>query len=520
MEMGKQTGQFFTSYIDEFGRKQYRLKSLEQYSREHGTQEQPGKKYFAHNTLPEIIRAAPMPRASNKPGDIEKEMANRTAFIDFVQGLLNLNPIERWSPQQAKLHPFITGEKFTGPFVPPGAKTVRANSTGGPTVVDPKRPYGGLVPSQPKGSRAYTDAASYNQQLAQHQAYTAQAATQQAANNAMRNPYAQPTSYQREDSTVDYSQPNTSVSQQPRLQHQASTGALPTSHSYPNPPPNTLRSVPVANNPNPPSVSYYPASRNRANTINQMDIVPPQIARIANMGVESAIGRNTLTPVLNREDAIREWERRQSGKTTTTHTTYPQLEYLQQQAELPSWSSSTGSRGYGIAPPPPAANMYQSTPTTVMMDGQTTGLRDVTMSATNPRLAGARYDQSLQTALPSPPQAYSGSSAGGQRYPQTYQQQSSTRPQDSFDQYNSPQGHQYQQSYGASSNGPQPQQQRFATANVTSPQTNSHSFYPASTVPSGTVTARNPFSSNSPSMNTPTQSKDGRRVNEMDIWPR
>ena len=46
-------------------------------------------------------------------------MNNRMAFIDFVRGLLNINPLERWSPQQAKLHPFITQQKFTGPFVPP-----------------------------------------------------------------------------------------------------------------------------------------------------------------------------------------------------------------------------------------------------------------------------------------------------------------------------------------------------------------------------------------------------------------
>ena len=46
-------------------------------------------------------------------------MNNRHAFIDFVRGLLNINPLERWSPQQAKLHPFITQQKFTGPFVPP-----------------------------------------------------------------------------------------------------------------------------------------------------------------------------------------------------------------------------------------------------------------------------------------------------------------------------------------------------------------------------------------------------------------
>lgn len=46
-------------------------------------------------------------------------MSNRTAFIDFVRGLLTINPLERWSPQQAKLHPFITQHKYTGPFVPP-----------------------------------------------------------------------------------------------------------------------------------------------------------------------------------------------------------------------------------------------------------------------------------------------------------------------------------------------------------------------------------------------------------------
>jgi len=46
-------------------------------------------------------------------------MNNREAFIDFCQGLLNINPLERWSPAQAKLHPFITQNKFTGKFIPP-----------------------------------------------------------------------------------------------------------------------------------------------------------------------------------------------------------------------------------------------------------------------------------------------------------------------------------------------------------------------------------------------------------------
>ncbi|KAJ5731191.1 uncharacterized protein N7483_005699 [Penicillium malachiteum] len=96
LEMGKQSGEFFEKTQDEFGRKTYRLKSLEQYSREHNTKEAP-------------------------------KLNNRVAFIDFVR--------ERWSPQQAKLHPFITQQKFTGPFMPPmNLKYSTLNKTVAPGV--------------------------------------------------------------------------------------------------------------------------------------------------------------------------------------------------------------------------------------------------------------------------------------------------------------------------------------------------------------------------------------------------
>lgn len=121
LEMGKQSGEFFEKRIspDDYGRRTYHLKSMEQYSREHGTKEQPSKRYFQATTLPDIIRSYAMPRKNMKQTEIDREINNRIAFIDFVRGLLNINPLERWSPQQAKLHPFITQEKFTGPFVPP-----------------------------------------------------------------------------------------------------------------------------------------------------------------------------------------------------------------------------------------------------------------------------------------------------------------------------------------------------------------------------------------------------------------
>lgn len=135
IEMGKQAGEFFEKRQDEFGRRTYQLKGMEQYAREHNTKEQPSKKYFQASTLPEIIKSYPMPRKNMKQSEIDRgkysimknrwafltwlEMNNRIAFIDFVRGLLNINPLERWSPHQAKLHPFITQQKFTGPFVPP-----------------------------------------------------------------------------------------------------------------------------------------------------------------------------------------------------------------------------------------------------------------------------------------------------------------------------------------------------------------------------------------------------------------
>ena len=61
LEMGKQSAHFFDSFVDHFGHKKYRLKSIEQYSRERNTQEQPGKQYFKATSLPEIINNAPMP---------------------------------------------------------------------------------------------------------------------------------------------------------------------------------------------------------------------------------------------------------------------------------------------------------------------------------------------------------------------------------------------------------------------------------------------------------------------------
>ncbi|KAK5104983.1 dual specificity protein kinase yak1 [Lithohypha guttulata] len=179
LEMGKQSGEFFEKTTDEFGRRGYRLKSMEQYSREHNVKEQPSKKYFQATTLPDIIRSYSMPRKNMKQAEVEREMNNRVAFIDFVRGLLTTNPLERWTPQQAKLHPFITQQKFTQPFVPP---MNLKNASGKPPAPG--------VQQQQQAEALSKQRAAQAAQAAQAQAAAAAAATQSAYAMQM-NQYSQ-----------------------------------------------------------------------------------------------------------------------------------------------------------------------------------------------------------------------------------------------------------------------------------------------------------------------------------------
>lgn len=115
------------------------------------------------------------------------EMNNRIAFIDFVRGLLTINPLERWSPQQAKLHPFITQTKFTGPFVPP--MNLKASS---------------LNRSPAPGTQQQQQAEAISKQRAQ--------AAQAQANSAVQGSYSIPTGqYQTPSHNSMYSSNATSL---------------------------------------------------------------------------------------------------------------------------------------------------------------------------------------------------------------------------------------------------------------------------------------------------------------------
>lgn len=102
LEMGKQSGEFFEKAHDEYGRRNYRLKSMEQYSREHGTKEAPSKKYFTAKTLPDIIKGYPLPRKNMKPAEIE-----RGKFVHVPQITPKL--ISCRNGQQSSVHRLCAG---------------------------------------------------------------------------------------------------------------------------------------------------------------------------------------------------------------------------------------------------------------------------------------------------------------------------------------------------------------------------------------------------------------------------
>lgn len=102
-------------------------------------------------------------------------MNNRVAFIDFVRGLLTINPLERWSPHQAKLHPFITQQKYTGPFVPP--MNLKSSS---------------LARSPAPGTQQQQQAEALSKQRAQAAQAQANSAAQSAYGSMAAGQYQQP----------------------------------------------------------------------------------------------------------------------------------------------------------------------------------------------------------------------------------------------------------------------------------------------------------------------------------------
>ena len=190
-------------------------------------------------------------------------MNNRIAFIDFVRGLLSINPLERWSPQQAKLHPFITQQKFTQPFVPPmNLKTPSSKS-----------PAPGVIQQQQAEATSKQRAAQAAQ--AQAQAHS----TAQSAYAMQMNQYPSPQHTQPTPPVYNNMYPNHQQGPPPPYPSQ-STGYTPQMGMMQ--PAQTQ--MPTAHYNNQPSLYQQAATRagrQRATTMDQQSGIPPAIQRVA-----------------------------------------------------------------------------------------------------------------------------------------------------------------------------------------------------------------------------------------------
>eukprot|EP01119_Soliformovum_irregulare_P012006 TRINITY_DN3081_c0_g1_i1.p1 TRINITY_DN3081_c0_g1~~TRINITY_DN3081_c0_g1_i1.p1 ORF type:complete len:867 (-),score=248.76 TRINITY_DN3081_c0_g1_i1:153-2753(-) len=120
LAQGIKSSKFFHK-IDTHGKTTWQLKDEKEYALENNIEVQPSKKYFKYKSLPEIVERYTF-KENLSPQDLEKEKHNRKTFTHFLLGILNLDPELRWTSEQAQLHPFITGENFTGTWEPPARK--------------------------------------------------------------------------------------------------------------------------------------------------------------------------------------------------------------------------------------------------------------------------------------------------------------------------------------------------------------------------------------------------------------
>lgn len=75
--------------------------------------ELPNKNYFNHRLLKDIILNYKMPSRKMTQSMIDKEYRDRHLLVDFLSKVLNLNPLERLTPQEALKHPFVNDAALT-----------------------------------------------------------------------------------------------------------------------------------------------------------------------------------------------------------------------------------------------------------------------------------------------------------------------------------------------------------------------------------------------------------------------
>ncbi|KAI8889510.1 kinase-like protein [Backusella circina FSU 941] len=138
LSKGRSTYKYFNKTEVGSDSYEYEFKDRDQYSEENNKNELPGKRYFQYNNLTDLILCYNKGKPSLTKAETErrrqkgtlahlkeederkrkKELEERVCILDFLKGVLELNPLKRWTPQQARQHPFITQKPYEGPYQP------------------------------------------------------------------------------------------------------------------------------------------------------------------------------------------------------------------------------------------------------------------------------------------------------------------------------------------------------------------------------------------------------------------
>ena len=85
-----------------------RLKTLEEFCRDQNKKFVESKTWIHISDLNGL--ATLFPNKKGTPEEIKKQNQLRLCFVNFLKGLLKIDPIERWTAREASMHPFITGD--------------------------------------------------------------------------------------------------------------------------------------------------------------------------------------------------------------------------------------------------------------------------------------------------------------------------------------------------------------------------------------------------------------------------
>ncbi|OMJ22813.1 Serine/threonine-protein kinase ppk15 [Smittium culicis] len=103
-----ETGRKTNDYFKRISSNSWRIKTNDEYERENNVVVDQGSNYITSMNLHNLIISYPYKEFFNSQ-QIESEANNRFLLVDFLSNLLNLDPEYRLTPEQALLHPFISG---------------------------------------------------------------------------------------------------------------------------------------------------------------------------------------------------------------------------------------------------------------------------------------------------------------------------------------------------------------------------------------------------------------------------